>query len=444
MILTKKQTKALDFLEDSVTTELLYGGAAGGGKSQLGCYWQLKRRMKYPGTRGLIGRASLSVLKVTTLQTFYAVAKAQGIINGKDFYQTSAQDKLFPNSLVFENGSIIYLRDLFLYPSDPDFDDLGSLEITDAFIDEGSQVVVKAKDTVRTRLRYNLIDGIGKILTASNPAKNWMYRDFYRPSVEGTLEPDKKFVQSLPIDNPHLPESYLTILRTLKDKNQRARLWEGNWDYDDDPAKLMDYDCILNLFTNEFIPEGKRYLTVDVARKGKDKSVIGLWSGFRLEKIVSYDKNTITELCDKIKAMQKHYSVPLSNVVVDEDGVGGGVVDFMKCEGFVNNSSPLDILDGKEMVKANFDNLKSQCYWSLADKVNENGIYIATTKAEEKDNIIEELENVKDKGVDKEGKRGVLPKDKVKEIIGRSPDYSDMIMQRMYFELKPKGWTIGA
>jgi phage terminase large subunit len=58
-----KQTRAIDYLEDNITTELLYGGAAGGGKSILGCYWQLKRRLKYPGTRGLIGRSSLKDIK---------------------------------------------------------------------------------------------------------------------------------------------------------------------------------------------------------------------------------------------------------------------------------------------------------------------------------------------------------------------------------------------
>lgn len=49
MKLTVKQTIALDFLEDKVTEEVLFGGAAGPGKSALGCYWQLKQRMKYPG-----------------------------------------------------------------------------------------------------------------------------------------------------------------------------------------------------------------------------------------------------------------------------------------------------------------------------------------------------------------------------------------------------------
>ncbi len=41
MKLNLKQTQAIDFLEDNVTNEVEYGGAAGGGKSVLGCYWLL-------------------------------------------------------------------------------------------------------------------------------------------------------------------------------------------------------------------------------------------------------------------------------------------------------------------------------------------------------------------------------------------------------------------
>jgi len=34
-------------------------------------------------------------------------------------------------------------------------------------------------------------------------------------------------------------------------------------------------------------------------------------------------------------------------------------------------------------------------------------------------------------------KKAVLPKDKVKDVLGRSPDFADAIMMREYFELKP-------
>jgi hypothetical protein len=38
--------------------------------------------------------------------------------------------------------------------------------------------------------------------------------------------------------------------------------------------------------------------------------------------------------------------------------------------------------------------------------------------------------------MDKDGKREVLSKDEIKEQLGRSPDYADMIMMRYYFELR--------
>ena len=38
--------------------------------------------------------------------------------------------------------------------------------------------------------------------------------------------------------------------------------------------------------------------------------------------------------------------------------------------------------------------------------------------------------------MDKDTKKQVMPKDKVKELIGRSPDISDALMMRMFYEVK--------
>lgn len=428
MKLSKKQTIALDYLEDGVTNEVGYGGGAGGGKSILGCYWQLKNRLKYPDTRGLIGRASLKTLKETTLQSFFYVANQQGL-KANIHYKFNAQS----NQILFPNKSIIFLKDLFLYPSDPNFDELGSLEITDLFIDETAQITKKAWDIAQSRIRYNL-DKYGlvpKALWTSNPSKNWNYQDYYLLNEKSELPNNRKFVQSLVTDNPYISKHYIDNLHKLPEVDKQ-RLLYGNWRYDDDPARLIEYDKIINAFSNSFVADGKRYITADIARFGSDKAVIIVWSGYRVLKIVSIDKCSITELAERIKQLAIEYSVPVNNIVCDEDGVGGGVVDILKCKGFVNNAKPFD--ENDSIVQ--YQNLKSQCYFHLSFKFNSDLIYIGET--EYKEIIIQELEQVKRHNIDKDGKLSIIPKEKVKELLGRSPDYSDALMMREFFELEPK------
>jgi phage terminase large subunit len=429
MILTKKQTKALDYLEDNTTNELIFGGGAGGAKSVLGCYWQIKNRLKYPGTRGLIGRAILKTLKDTTLNSFFWVAAEQGLKSNYHYVYNAQRNIItFPST-----ESEILLKDLYTYPSDPNFDELGSLEITDAFIDECNQVSKKAKDITKSRIRYRLDEYglIPKLLGTCNPAKNWVYADFYKPNNLGTLEPNKKFIQALLSDNPFISEHYRANLLTL-DKNSIERLLYGNWEYDGDPASLIPINKIYDCFTNTFAYDGEKYLTADIARFGRDKTVIGIWDGYRLNKIITLDKNKVTEAADLIRKLCFEFEIPISNVVIDDDGVGGGVTDILTgCNGFVNNSSPLE--NPKTNDSENYNNLKSQCYYKLAELINQSKLYIAET--EYRDQIVQELEQVKQHNMDKDAKKQILPKDKVKELIGRSPDFSDMIMMRMFFEI---------
>src|SRR5690606_11053280 len=193
MKLTIKQTLALDALESDHINEVIFGGGAGGAKSFLGCYWLAKMSLKYPGTRWVMGRAILKTLKETTLNSFFEVCRMQGLASGIH-YKFNAQS----NIISFPNGSEILLKDLFSYPSDPNFDELGSLEITGAFIDECNQVSEKAWNILKSRIRYRL-DEYGltpKILGTCNPAKNWVYSKFYKPSRDGELENSKMFIQS--------------------------------------------------------------------------------------------------------------------------------------------------------------------------------------------------------------------------------------------------------
>lgn len=437
MKLLLKQEYAVYYLKDKETNEVLYGGAAGGGKSAFGCMWLIEMCQQYPGSRWLMGRSKLKTLKETTLASFFDISSKLGITEQYNYNQQSGV-------IYWNNGSQIILKDLFLYPSDPNFDSLGSLEITGAFIDECNQVVYKAWQVVKSRIRYKLNEfGLEpKMLGSCNPAKNWVYSKFYLPSRKGSLPTYRKFIQALPTDNPHLPKSYLESLLQL-DENSKQRLYYGNWEYDNDPAALIDFAKLQDIFNNSFIPEGEKYITSDIARFGRDKTVIGVWNGMRLDYIESIDKNKITEASERIKHLAQLHAVPNSNIIVDEDGVGGGVVDMLGCNGFVNNSRALP--NPETGQDENYQNLKTQMYYKLAEVINKGDIYVKCSDGDLQESIIKELEQVKQYNMDKDGKKQILPKEKIKELIGRSPDYSDMIMMRMWFLFKRKrivdfGW----
>lgn len=379
---------------------------------------------RYPGTRWLMGRSKLKTLTETTLNTFFEQTNNLGIGNQFKF---NAKKYI----IYWTNGSEIILKDLFLYPSDPNFDSLGSLEITGAFIDECNQLSYKAWQVVKSRIRYNIMELgiIPKMLGTCNPAKNWTYKEFYKPNRDKTLEPYRKFIQSLPTDNPHLPQSYLTSLLEL-DKNSKQRLYYGNWEYDDDPATLIEQDAISDYFNpTHLIPSGNKFMTIDVARKGKDKTVFRIWHGWVCIHRYEILKSGIDQIVKQAKEYQVKHQVPNSNTIADEDGVGGGVVDYLRCKGFVNNSRPLN--------DENYDNLKSQCTFITAKKIMMREAGELTNDSSIVENTSEEMEQVKQKDLDKDGKMGVIAKDKVKEMLGRSPDDWDSIMMRAYFDLRP-------
>ncbi len=428
MELLIKQNDAIFFLRDKVTTEILYGGAAGGGKSAIGCLWLIESCLTYPNTRWLMGRAVLKTLKETTLNTFFELSIKLDVSHLWEYNQHKGIIK-------FVNGSEIVLKDLFHYVGkDPNFDSLGSLEITGAFIDECNQVVFKAWQIVKSRIRYKLTEYnlTPKIFGTCNPAKNWTYKFFYKPYKSKELPNYRRFIAALPKDNPHLPESYLESLQQL-DEVSRKRLYNGDWEYDDDKAALINYSAIMDYWNGKHLKaEGNTYLTIDVARKGKDKTVMRVWKGWVCVHRYEMGISLLNEVVEEAQRLQSEYQIPNSRTVADEDGVGGGVVDFLGCDGFINNS--------KAKFKENYINLKSQCSIRMAKRIMERGIVEICNDSAIIELVSEEMEQLKLKDIDKDGKMGVIGKEKVKELIGRSPDDWDSIMMREYFELIGDFW----
>jgi hypothetical protein len=413
-----KQKEALSYLAiDNECRQLLYGGSAGSGKSFLGCDWQIKRRLKYPGTRGLIGRAELKKLRLSTLATFFELCTKYNLIAGKHFTY-NGQDHV----INWYNGSQIILMDLADMPSDPDFGRFGSLEITDYFVDEASEVSEKCINILNSRVRYKLINDNPKGLLTCNPHKGWLYREFFDAQRNGSIRKDRRFIQALPTDNPHISPVYIESLQMLPDID-RKRLLEGDWDYDETKDRLYEYDDLLRCFRPS-TTLGDKFITADIARMGDDRTVIIVWNNLHAEKFVVLKHKPINEVVDTINDLIKNHSVRLSNVLVDEDGIGGGAKDYLHCKGFLN---------GSKAVRDNYMNLKCDCYFKLGELISSNAI---TFEGTYKDTIVKELEMIRREKIDSDGKLRVTNKEDLKKRHGISPDFADAIMMRAFYELK--------
>lgn len=421
---TEKQDQAYEKLFDKVTEFILFGGAAGGGKSWLAVEWLIVMCYLCPGTRWFIGREELKRLRASTLITFFKCIKFHGIPRAN--FKYNGQD----NYIEFTNGSRIDLLDLQYQPRDPLYERFGSTEYTGGVIEEGGETHFGAFDVLKTRVGRCLNDEydiLGKILITANPKKNWLYQVFYKLWKKGMLPVAYAFIQAFASENKYLDSHYLKKLDSITDKMTKQRLKYGIWEYDDDDDALMKYDVILDIFTNDFVEAGLSYVTVDAARFGSDKAVVAFWRGFRVEKFVVMSISKTTEIEDVVKDMMRAYKIPRSRVIVDEDGLGGGIVDHLRCIGFKN---------GSKASNKRYKNLKTECYYKLGEMVNASLVYIAVEKHATE--ITEELEIIKRANMDSDGKLEIITKDKMRDLLGRSPDFADTLMMRMLPEVKPR------
>ena len=391
----------------------------------------------YPETHYFVARKKLNDLRKFTLPSFFEAFETMGV--DQKYFRYNGQD----NFIQFYNGSKIYFLEAKYLPSDPTFARFGSMQFTKGWIEEAGEFEEDAKNNLFAavgRWKNDLYNLPGTLLQTCNPATNYLRKKYYFPHKEGTLPEWQKFIQALPTDNKKLAKGYLEHLNRILSHSQKERLLFGNWEFDDDPNRLCEYETIIQIWTNDHNDErnSKKFITCDVARYGSDKAVLMVWHGWTVVEMIEFDISATTKIQETIKALQVKHGVPRSQTIADEDGVGGGVVDNLGIVGFVNNSKALEetVSDGKES-SPNYFNLQSQCAFGLAKMINSNRLYFkADISEKQKEDIEEELQTLKIYNNDGNSKIRILPKEEVKKQIGRSPDYRDAFLMRYYFELK--------
>ena len=428
---SKKQWRAWELLTDNETTQIGYGGSARSGKTYLQCYWLTTMSLAYPDTGWGLCRKELKTLRRTTFSTLMKVFAESGL-RPKEHYTYNAQDHI----VTFYNKSQIFLVDMAFQPSDPLYTRFGGFELTGAAVDESNESEYRAIEILFSRCgwRNNKKYGLKKkLLETFNPDKGHVYRRYYKPFRDREEADYKKFIPALPADNP-APEVKEWIDDFIKtaDEISVQRLIYGNFDYDDDPSALIQYDAIQDCFTNTFVEHGDHCVSADLAMQGRDLFIIGNWSGLRVNFPIVKGKSGAKEIELDLKEQCELNSVPRSRTVADSDGLGNYLADYV--DG-INTFHGGSRANNPQVYK----NLRHECFFKLAELINDRKIYIHTTDSLEKDRIAEELGQVKRINMDNPDQpKQVIKKDTMKENIGRSPDYLDVLMMRMVFILVPE------
>lgn len=435
---TIKQNQAWVSLLDDHTTYVLFGGAAGGGKTFMSCEWLLIQCLQYPGVKYFIARDKLKTLKQSTLLTFFKVAALHGV--KRDVHYWYHQQESY---IEFWNGSRIDILELHFNPSDPLYEDLGSLEFTSGFLEEASEIDVRAFDTIKTRIGRHMNDKYKihpKLLITANPKKNFLYQQFYKPWKENRLPEDSVFIQALVDDNPYIESDYKKQLEGIKDIGKRQRLLLGDWDYEESKGVLLTFKDILDMYDLPIKKKPTKYMTVDVARFGTDNSVQFFWNDWELYKVKIHHGISTSELATILDMDCKSEGIPRRCVVIDEGGIGGGVLDqFQGALGFIGASKALENEESRYeyMKKQNYNNLRSQCVYITSQKVQDRQVSVMWKDSTFREHLAEEMSQWILKNPDNDDKKiEIIGKDEMKLSLGRSPDLADPFYMRAFFELK--------
>lgn len=432
-----KQYKALELLNnnDKETEILWYGWAAWGGKTVLAAAWITWQCNTYHWVRYWVFRRFLQDAKDSTFVSFVREVNNFWFIEWIHYKIRDWKD------IIFANGSEILFRWLQEKPTDIHFTKLWSLELTWAFVDESNECPVDWIETLQVRvwrwknIEYKIPE---KILCCFNPDKWWVYSWFWKPYKDKLKTSKVKFIRALPVDNAkNLSAQYLRKMKSLK-WIKRKRLWEWNFDYDDTPWRLFWYDKICDLKTNPAYTWDK-YISADIAWEWKDKTIIFVWDWFKLVYYKVIKENKIDDNFDnKFRELAKIYWIWMSSVIVDKTWLGEWVVGHLWCKWFVSNATVIQSEEYKQdkTQKENYSKLKDQCYFKLAELVQNNKIDLSIMSDSDFEILKEELDVITHINIWKDEPKKVIAKDKIKEVLGRSPDFADALMMRMFFEFK--------
>ncbi|MDP4231622.1 MAG: hypothetical protein Q8916_14580 [Bacteroidota bacterium] len=171
---------------------------------------------------------------------------------------------------------------------------------------------------------------------------------------------------------------------------------------------------------------GVRALGVDVARGGKDETVLAFFDGNTQLPFTCLRTNNLVEVAYEV---EKYANKGFSNIAVDDTLVGSGVSDILRSKNInfhaVNFAqSPLGFLN---TPYRRFANARAEMYFNLLQELKESRV-----KLLDDDKLKQELTSLRLGKITENNSFIFEPKEDLKARIGRSPDRADATVLARY------------
>lgn len=419
-----RQWEAWQKLAVDHDSELLYGGAKGGGKSYLGCVWcyakcleiiekcKIDRPREHPIPVGFMGRKIAKDFTDTTLETW---------------------KKFIPPKMYEIKGKpaeIIVARKVKLMTGgldrSEDINKFNSAEFFFFFIDQAEETNKDDISVLRGSLRGQ-INGIHipyKGLFTANPAQCWLKRDFLLDR-----NPNRLFVRALPSDNPYLPDGYISTLKEAF--SHRPEMLEaylnGSWDLTEDADQIIKGRWIegANLVNIvQFKPDTRKALTCDVSRFGDDETVIYFMEDTDIKEEWIFGKRDTMYTANRLHVLAlEHNNCP---IIVDEGGLGGGVVDRLReMDNEVIAANNSESKTGE--INEKYANRRAEVWDYAARQFSEGAVELHHSDPELKSQLCVPKYKYKN------GKIYVESKEDIKKRMLRSPDRADAYVNGLFY-----------
>lgn len=441
--------------------ELFYGGAAGGGKSDLllGLAGEVHKsaiiyRRVFPNLRFLIERSR-------------QIYNAEGKEHGKNSYNESLHIWRLENGNTIEFGAMQYEKDKSNYQGRPK--DFIGFDEAPEFAESQIQFVTAWNRTTDTGQRV-------RVLLTGNPPMDeagawiirryaaWLDKQHPHPAKAGELRwyatvggKEQEFTNGDPIehegeiiykrsrtfipaklsDNPFYSADsrYRSVLQSLPEP-LRSQLLNGDFDAANapDPFQIIPSDWVRQAQKRWMERERPNTplsaVAVDPSRGGSDKTAIAKRYDNWFDEVITYpgvvakDGAIVAEFTRQAVGNSKP-----SYINVDVNGIGSSVYDHLKT--MFDTAQPFNGAEGSEYRdrsgKLKMRNKRAEMYWRMRDALDP--VYGDDLALPPDTELLADLCSARYEV----SSAGVLveAKEKIKERIGRSPDIGEAVMMAL-------------